>query len=61
MIKQLITQSLYMGTEYYLFRPIGNDQYQEITFKIVKGKIIEPTLHKLRHSEINYITNNIIN
>lgn len=60
MIKQLIVQSLYIGTEYYLFRPIGNDQYQEITFKIVKGKIIEPTLHKLSHGERNYILSNII-
>jgi hypothetical protein len=49
-----------MGTEYYLFRPIGNNQYQEITFKIVKGKIIEPTLHKLSHGERNYILSNII-
>lgn len=60
MNKHLVVQSLYMGTEYYLFRPIGNDQYKEIAFKIIDNHIYENPNNKLRISEKNYILNNII-
>jgi len=38
-MKVLVTQSLFKGNEYYIFRPIGNDQYRELKFTIIKDKI----------------------
>ncbi|MCB0448460.1 MAG: hypothetical protein KDD03_13315 [Gelidibacter sp.] len=60
MIQQLIVQSLYIGTEYYLFRPIGNNQYKEVPFKIVKNAIYEYPNAKLSQGEKNYILNTIL-
>lgn len=51
----LITQSLFTGSEYFVFRPIGNDNYKEIKFEIVNNKIKENPLNKLWAIERIYI------
>lgn len=51
----LIAQSKHQGNEYYVFRPIGNDNYREIKFHIINNKIVENPKCRLNFIERLYI------
>jgi hypothetical protein len=56
----LIVQSLFYNNEFYVFRPIGNDNYKEVKFNIVKGEIKEDKFNQLHEIERIYIQSKIL-
>ena len=56
----LVTQSLFKGNEYYIFRPLGNDQYRELKFTIIKSRIIVDNYEELHAIESHYINTHIL-
>lgn len=52
----LITRSQFIkSNEYYVFRPIGNEQYMEMPFQIIDGVIIQYPNKRLKWVEMEHI------
>jgi len=60
MKKILITQSLFYGGTWYIFREVGNDQYKEIELRIDRFNERIICNEKLTIDETNFIYKNIL-
>ena len=58
-MQPLITTSLTLANIFYLFRPIGSNDYSEVKFQYINGKLIEHHINKLSISEKIYIKEKI--
>lgn len=56
----IVVQSIYNFSEYYVFRPISNENYREIKFHIKNGQIIEDKFNKLKFTERVFIQDKLL-
>lgn len=57
----ICVQGLHKSTEYFLFRPIGNDTYKEIKFVLIHNTIVENKATGLLNAEEReFVENNLI-
>lgn len=56
----IVVPSLYDDTEFYVFRPLGNNAFKEVVFHIIRGEIKQDKFNKLHHIEIDYINDKIL-